>query len=174
MSAGNAVNDLALPELYAELARTGLVTRLLELARDEDLGIGGQPGDLTCKVTLEETQTLETKNASRAELVVCGMATIPEAVKVFAPSVTVEVKTPDGTLVPKGTTLAILKGPSNEMLQLERPVLNIVGRLSGISTGTRRYNEAMLAVAGADCKTKLLDTRKTTPGLRVLEKYAVR
>ena len=59
-----------------------------------------------------------------------------------------------------GTTLAILKGPSNEMLQLERPVLNIVGRLSGISTGTRRYNEAMLAVAGADCKTKLLDTRK--------------
>ena len=46
------------------------------------------------------------------------------------------------------------------MLQLERPVLNIVGRLSGISTGTRRYNEAMLAVAGADCKTKLLDTRK--------------
>ena len=48
------------------------------------------------------------------------------------------------------------------MLQLERPVLNIVGRLSGISTGTRRYNEAMLAVAGADCKTKLLDTRKVS------------
>lgn len=120
------------------------MTRLLELARDEDLGIGGEPGDLTCKVTLgetpraprtprrisgrcrprradrsiwwcarcilwglnadcaEDTQTLETKIASRAELVVCGMATIPEAVKVFAPNVTVEVKTPDGTLVPKG------------------------------------------------------------------------
>ena len=118
---------------------SGLVTRLLELARDEDLGIGGQPGDLTCKVTLglaqqsdnahgnvrtsfpavhaqhsgirclvdehpypyihlcyttrkvssvvlhytEETQTLETKIASRAELVVCGMATIPEAIKVL-------------------------------------------------------------------------------------------
>jgi nicotinate-nucleotide pyrophosphorylase len=53
-------------------------------------------------VCAEETQTLETKIASRAELVVCGMATIPEAVKVFAPNVTVEVKTPDGTLVPKG------------------------------------------------------------------------
>jgi hypothetical protein len=50
----------------------------------------------------EETQTLETKIASRAELVVCGMATIPEAVKVFAPNVSVEVKTLDGTLVPKG------------------------------------------------------------------------
>ena len=131
----------------------------------------------TCTVGLwhsEETQTLETKIASRAELVVCGMATIPEAVKVFAPNVAVEVKTSDGTLVPKGTTLAILRGPSNEMLQLERPVLNIVGRLSGIATGTRKYHEAMLAVAGPDCKTKLLDTRKTTPGLRVLEKYAVR
>mgnify|MGYP001968413116 CR=1 FL=1 len=83
----------------------------------------------TCTVGLwhsEETQTLETKIASRAELVVCGMATIPEAVKVFAPNVAVEVKTSDGTLVPKGTTLAILRGPSNEMLQLERPVLNIV------------------------------------------------
>ena len=104
----------------------------------------------------------------------CGMATIPEAVKVFAPNVCVDVKTPDGTFVPKGTTLAVLRGPSNEMLQLERPVLNIVGRLSGIATSTRVYHQAMLAAAGPDCKCKLLDTRKTTPGLRVLEKYAVR
>jgi hypothetical protein len=143
---------------------------------------------LTAPRDAEETQTLETKIASRAELVVSGMATIPEAVKVFAPNVTVEVKTPDGTLgkgfareraarcgqlhaapdscstlpspVPKGTTLAVLKGPSNEMLQLERPVLNIVGRLSGIATGTRKFHEAMIAAAGTDCKTKLLDTRK--------------
>lgn len=62
--------------------------------------------------------------------------------------------------MPKGATLAILKGPSNEMLQLERPVLNIVGRLSGIATGTRTFHEAMIAAAGPDCKTKLLDTRK--------------
>ena len=105
---------------------------------------------------------METKIASRAELVVCGMAVIPEAVKVFAPNVTVEIMTPDGTLVPKGTALAVLKGPSNEMLQLERPVLNIVGRLSGIATGTRKYHQAILDAAGQDCKTKLLDTRKVS------------
>ena len=62
--------------------------------------------------------------------------------------------------VPKGTTLAILRGPSNEMLQLERPVLNIVGRLSGIATGTRAFHQAMIDAAGPDCKSKLLDTRK--------------
>lgn len=53
-------------------------------------------------------------------------------------------------------------------------MLNTVGRMSGIASRTRDFREAMLRAAGADCKTRLLDTRKTTPGLRVLEKYAVR
>mmetsp|Transcript_59585 Transcript_59585/g.140979 ORF Transcript_59585/g.140979 Transcript_59585/m.140979 type:complete len:325 (+) Transcript_59585:48-1022(+) len=171
---GNAVNELSLPDLYAELASTGLVTRLLELARDEDLGLNGDPGDLTCAVMLEEAQELEARIMSRAELVTSGLATLPEALKLFAPNVTISGVVPDGTKVPKGTPLATFKGPSSEMLRLERPVLNLVGRLSGIATRTAIFHEAMVAAAGADCRAKLLDTRKTTPGLRVLEKYAVR
>mmetsp|Transcript_64968 Transcript_64968/g.159965 ORF Transcript_64968/g.159965 Transcript_64968/m.159965 type:complete len:316 (+) Transcript_64968:182-1129(+) len=167
-------NALSLPDLYARLTSTGLVTRLLELARDEDLGLGGEPGDLTCQVTLEQSEHSTTILRSRAELVVSGLATIPEAVKVLAPAVNFEAKAKDGDFVPKGTALAVLSGPSHQVLALERTVLNTVGRMSGIATRTRTFIKAIKSVAGEDCKAKLLDTRKTTPGLRVLEKYAVR
>ncbi|EKX48710.1 hypothetical protein GUITHDRAFT_151665, partial [Guillardia theta CCMP2712] len=174
MSAGNSLNDLPLPELYAHLSRSGLITRLLELARDEDLGFDGKPGDLTCQVTLEESHAMETKVMSRAELVTAGLAVLPEAAKIFAPNVTVEPKVQDGQKVPKGTALAVLRGPSHQMLRLERVALNMIGRLSGIATKTNQFHQEMIKMAGQDCRAKLLDTRKTTPGLRVLEKYAVR
>mmetsp|Transcript_63933 Transcript_63933/g.150418 ORF Transcript_63933/g.150418 Transcript_63933/m.150418 type:complete len:323 (-) Transcript_63933:170-1138(-) len=170
-NACNKVNDLSLPELYKHLASTGLVKRLLELARDEDLG---EQGDVTCKVTLEESKDIETKIVSREQLVVSGLAIIPDAIEIFAPGVMATTKAEDGAFVEKGTTLVVLKGPSHEMLRLERTVLNLMSRMSGIATRVRDYHQAILTAAGKDCKAKLLDTRKTTPGLRVVEKYAVR
>mmetsp|Transcript_7836 Transcript_7836/g.18059 ORF Transcript_7836/g.18059 Transcript_7836/m.18059 type:complete len:320 (+) Transcript_7836:93-1052(+) len=167
-------NNLSLPDLYTKLTASGLVTRLLELARDEDLGTGGHVGDLTCQVMMEPTQTTKALLRARADLVVAGLAVVPEAVKILAPGVVCDFKAKDGDHVHKGDTLIALSGSSHEVLTLERTILNTIGRLSGIATRTRTFLERISAEAGADCNAKLLDTRKTTPGLRVLEKYAVR
>ena len=102
--------------------------------------------------------------------VVCG---VPVAAAVFAaldPGVDVVALVPDGTVVPSApAAVAAISGPARAVLTGERSALNLVGRLSGIATLTRRYVDA---VAGTGAT--ILDTRKTTPGLRALEKYAVR
>mmetsp|Transcript_40963 Transcript_40963/g.102482 ORF Transcript_40963/g.102482 Transcript_40963/m.102482 type:complete len:323 (-) Transcript_40963:211-1179(-) len=167
-------NNLSLPELYAKLTASGLVTRLLELARDEDLGTGGHMGDLTCQVMMEPSQTSRALLRARADLVVSGLAVVPEAVQILAPEVKIDFKAKDGDNTHKGDTLLELSGPSHQVLTLERTILNTIGRLSGIATRTRTFRETIEKEAGEGCKAKLLDTRKTTPGLRVLEKYAVR
>uniref|UniRef100_A0A7S0W485 Nicotinate-nucleotide pyrophosphorylase [carboxylating] n=1 Tax=Hemiselmis tepida TaxID=464990 RepID=A0A7S0W485_9CRYP len=167
-------NNLSLPDLYEKLTASGLVTRLLELARDEDLGTGGHVGDLTCQVMMEPSQTTKALLRARADLVVSGLAVVPEAVRILSPDVECVFKAKDGDHVNKGDTLIAISGPSKQVLTLERTILNTIGRLSGIATRTRAFLERITAEAGKDCKAKLLDTRKTTPGLRVLEKYAVR
>ncbi|MFG0276268.1 MAG: carboxylating nicotinate-nucleotide diphosphorylase [Phycisphaerales bacterium] len=162
----DAWNDLPLPALYARLASSGLVDRLLRIARDEDLG--ARPVDLTtAAMGIEGDATA--RLAAREPMAVAGLACMPELLAVFAPNAAWSPACADGERVQADTSLGELAGPAPELLALERTMLNLVGRLAGIATNTARYVEA---VAGA--KSRVLDTRKTTPGLRLLEKYAVR
>ncbi len=158
------------PEMYARLAATGLVRRLLELARDEDLGPAGQ--DLTAAVMLEPDATTTARLVAREQGVSAGLAVVPDLLKAFGVEGLVEI-TPhaaDGDRIEPGGTLAVLTGSSRAIVTVERTLLNLVARLSGIATLTAGYAARIPDASPAT----LCDTRKTTPGLRVLEKYAVR
>lgn len=161
------INALPLPEAYAALASSGLVGRLISLARDEDLGT---TGDVTSAACIAPGLTGEGRVVMRNGGVVAGLAAMETLRAVFAPGCRVDVMTQDGTRVPAGTTLAEVRGPVRELLSLERTMLNLLGRLSGIATLTAKY----VAAIPSGTRAGLYDTRKTTPGLRVLEKYAVR
>jgi nicotinate-nucleotide pyrophosphorylase (carboxylating) len=160
-------NTLSLADLYRAFAATGLVRRALELARDEDLG---NAGDLTSLVALPESARGVGAIVARAPGVISGLAALPDLLSVFGARLRLEVLVADGEQVTAGTRLATLGGSMREVLTVERTVLNLVGRLSGIATLTRRFVDAI----GAGTRAAVYDTRKTTPGLRVLEKYAVR
>ncbi len=168
-----AWNELALPDLYASVADSGLVRRLLELARDEDLGPEGRDmtGEATRSGSNDGTSTTAAVVARQAG-VAAGLATIPELLSVFGVSVKAELLAGDGDSVTPGDTLATLTGPLDEIVRVERTLLNLVGRLSGVATRTAEFVRTMHAAG--DHPARLYDTRKTTPGLRVLEKYAVR
>jgi nicotinate-nucleotide pyrophosphorylase (carboxylating) len=104
--------------------------------------------------------------------VLAGLATLPDLVEIFAPGVAVECHARDGDRVASKVPVATFEGPVREILAMERPMLNLISRLSGIATRTAAFVAAM--GPRVDGKPELCDTRKTTPGLRVLEKYAVR
>ncbi len=105
----------------------------------------------------------------RERAVVSGTAFLPRIFAFLHPPAAVELLVADGTRVAKGTLLARIEGPAITVLAAERTALNLVQRLTGIATLTRAYVDAL---RGTDCV--LLDTRKTTPSLRLLERYAVR
>jgi len=105
----------------------------------------------------------------REKAVACGTVFLPRLFAFLHPPVTVDVLVADGTRVAKGAVLARIEGPAITVLAAERTALNLVQRLTGIATLTRDYVAALRGT-----KTVLLDTRKTTPGLRLLERYAVR
>lgn len=105
----------------------------------------------------------------REAAVVAGTAFLPRVFAFLHPPASVEVLVEDGTAVAAGTVLARVEGPAISVLAAERTALNLVQRLTGVATATRAYVDAL-----AGTKARLLDTRKTTPGLRALEKYAVR
>jgi nicotinate-nucleotide pyrophosphorylase (carboxylating) len=139
--------------------------RLVELALQEDVGTG----DLTSQAVIPETLTGRGVFVARAPGVVAGL---PAAALVFAtldPRVQFEPLLADGDSVRPGSRLARVAGPMRSVLSGERTALNFLQHLSGVATQTRRYVEA---VAGLRCQ--VLDTRKTLPGWRLLEKYAVR
>jgi nicotinate-nucleotide pyrophosphorylase (carboxylating) len=159
----------ALPEFYRSLRASGLVRRLLELARDEDLGIGEGSGDITSRVSIPEGARGRALLVARGGGTIAGLAVLPDLLDVFGASVEAEARVRDGECVPAGSVLAVLSGPVAELLVLERATLNLIGRLSGVATLTAEF---VAAVAGT--RARVYDTRKTTPGLRVLEKYAVR
>lgn len=160
---------LSLPAFYDHIVRSGLVRRLIELARDEDLG---RPGDVTSAACIPAEARAEARLVCRSGGIVAGLAAGPELLDVFAPGVGVklEIKLEDGRRAAANETVAVLSGPLRDVLAIERTLLNLVGRLSGIATRTAMFRERM----GAGVRAGLYDTRKTTPGLRLLEKYAVR
>lgn len=158
-----------LKKFYAAARSTGLVPALLQLALLEDLG--PERRDLTSELFLNPTERLRCAVVARQPGVVAGLATIPDLLKLFDPDSTVSVATMsrDGAAVAPGDEIATLEGNARVILALERTMLNLLGRLSGVATITRRYRNAM----GDGTRAGLFDTRKTTPGLRILEKYAV-
>jgi nicotinate-nucleotide pyrophosphorylase (carboxylating) len=133
----------------------------------EDLGPTGR--DVTSESIIPADARFSGVMDSRDAIVVAGL---PIAVAFFRhldPTMAIEMLVEDGATVPKGSDLLRLSGNARAMLTAERSALNTVQHLSGIATMTRAYVEA---IAGTGCT--LLDTRKTIPGLRVLEKYATR
>jgi nicotinate-nucleotide pyrophosphorylase (carboxylating) len=147
-------------------AETVACRRLLELALEEDLGA---VGDLTSQAVIPEDLQGHAAFVARAAGVVAGL---PAAAMVFATldrRLAFEPRVADGAAVGVGMQLAAVRGPMRGILAGERTALNFLQHLSGIATLTRRYVDA---VAGLPCK--VLDTRKTLPGWRLLEKYAVR
>lgn len=157
-----------LQAFYDSLAATGLTRRLIELARDEDLG---SAGDVTSQAITPADAVGAADIVLREPGVVAGLAAVPEVLDVFAPRVTLHRIATDGQACAAATVLATLRGPSRELLAAERTILNLIGRLSGIATRTAAFVQAL---GESKSHSQLCDTRKTTPGLRAFEKYAVR
>jgi len=162
-----------LPEwIIEELRDKGLdpaeVERVVRTALDEDLG--PERRDVTSEATIPAGQVDTADVVARADGVVAGL---PVAAAVFAlagpRSPDVVLKARDGDRVRHGDVLATVTGPTRTLLTAERTALNLLSRLSGVATHTRAWADAL-----AGTKALVLDTRKTTPGLRTLEKYAVR
>ena len=146
---------------------------VVETALDEDLGVGAAV-DVTTLATIPGEQRSRAHVVARAPGVVAGVEVVGlvlDAVtrRLGGDAVQVALGVDDGAGVGRGDVLAVLEGPTRTVLIAERTVLNLICRLSGVASHTRLWVEA-LAGTGA----RVLDTRKTTPGLRALEKYAVR
>jgi nicotinate-nucleotide pyrophosphorylase (carboxylating) len=139
---------------------------LLEAALREDLG---RAGDQTTDAVVPPGATTTARVMAREAGRVAGLPIACETFTLLDPSVAVSLLVEDGTDVEAGTTLAEIRGPARAILSAERVALNLLGRLCGIATATARVVEA---VAGTGASVAC--TRKTTPGLRALEKYAVR
>ena len=138
---------------------------ILRAALVEDIGAG----DVTTLLTVPEFRAARAVMVAKAEGIVAGLAIAEHAFRLVEPGVQWEPLVADGNRVRPGTTLATVTGTARGLLTAERVALNFVQRLSGVATMTMRF---VMAVAGTGAR--IVDTRKTTPGLRVLEKYAVR
>jgi nicotinate-nucleotide pyrophosphorylase (carboxylating) len=138
---------------------------------DEDLGAGlpGGGHDVTAESVIPADARFSGVMDSRDAITVAGLPIAVAFFHALDPEMTIELLAQDGQQVPAGTDLMRLEGNARAMLTGERSALNTVQHLSGIATLTRRYVDAM-----GETKARLLDTRKTIPGLRMLEKYAVR
>jgi nicotinate-nucleotide pyrophosphorylase (carboxylating) len=141
------------------------VERLVELAIEEDLLLG----DVTSEATIAAAATGEGRFLAKEDLVLAGTAV---ACRVFERlGAECRFDRPDGAPAARGDLVGSARGPVRALLAAERTALNFLQRLSGVATATRRCADALAAGGG---KTRLLDTRKTTPGWRMLEKGAVR
>jgi nicotinate-nucleotide pyrophosphorylase (carboxylating) len=158
------------PALHAELAAAGLDPERV-LASVVDAVAEDLPGeDVTSAATLDPARQAWADLVARADGVVAGLA-VAEVVfrHVVGPAVEVKRQAADGDRVTRGDVLLSVHGPVPALLTAERTALNFLCHLSGVATATARWVDAL---AGTDARVR--DTRKTTPGLRALEKYAVR
>jgi nicotinate-nucleotide pyrophosphorylase (carboxylating) len=137
---------------------------IVRRALAEDVG----SGDVTTLATVPEDMMATASMAAREPLVICGLPLAEAVFQEVSKKIEIQRQAEDGQLAHRRQTLLRLRGPAGAMLTAERVALNFVQRLSGIATSTARFVDA---VAGT--KARILDTRKTTPGLRQLEKYAV-
>lgn len=142
-----------------------LIDELISLAFAEDVG----DGDHTTLCCIPPTAMGKSRLIIKEDGVLAGVEMAERIFHHFDPAMKIDVFIPDGTEVTKGEIAFTVEGKVQSILQTERLVLNVMQRMSGIATTTRRYVKALEGT-----KTHVLDTRKTTPGLRLIEKEAVR
>jgi len=138
---------------------------LIRLALEEDVG----SGDVTVEHFTDADRFSEGYIIAREQAVIAGTEVAQEVLRQIDPKIESTILQPDGSEVEPGTKVFFFSGPTGKLLTAERTMLNFLQRLSGVATITRKYREAL-----GDLPVKLLDTRKTTPGFRSLEKAAVR
>ena len=143
-----------------------LLDQLVDLALSEDLS----GGDLTTEATVTDTDRAVAHAVARSALVVCGGDVFARVFYRVDPGVRVERRLAEGARAEPDQTLWIAEGKARSLLMAERTALNFAQRMSGTATLTRRFVDAV----PEGTRTRIVDTRKTTPGLRFLERYAVR
>lgn len=142
-----------------------LTDMLLELAFLEDIG----DGDHTTLSTIPAEARGKSKLLIKEEGILSGVDVALKTLHKLDPTITTEVFIHDGTHVKPGAVAFVAEGPVRSLLIAERTLLNIMQRMSGVATMTRRYQDELQGL-----HTKVLDTRKTTPGMRILEKQGVK
>ena len=143
------------------------IETLIDLALEEDAG----NGDITSEAVFAPDHVSSAQILARQDMVVCGLDIAAQVFKRTNPSLSINHVASDGDRVSNGATVLRVEGPTIAMLTAERTALNFLQRLSGIATLSRRYAEA---ASDAGTGVRVVDTRKTTPAWRALEKYAVR
>lgn len=166
--------DLLLQRLIWADLDPGHLRQLITMARDEDLaGLGlvtrpSRTGDRSTGALGVTPRSARAQLVAREPLHICGLPLLGPILRAYGEDARVQLHRKDGAAAARGDVLATLHGDPRTLLAAERVALNFVQRLSGIATQTARYVAAL-----GPGRTRLLDTRKTTPGWRMLEKYAV-
>ncbi|OGN49401.1 MAG: nicotinate-nucleotide diphosphorylase (carboxylating) [Caulobacterales bacterium RIFOXYB1_FULL_67_16] len=142
-----------------------MIEPVVRMALAEDLG---RAGDMTAMACIPEGARMTAAFVARKPGVLAGIDCVRLAVLAMDPKAAVDVRLKDGAAFEAGAALAVVEADARAFLSAERTALNLVGRMSGVATLTRAYVEA-----AAGTKARIADTRKTTPGLRALEKHAV-
>lgn len=142
-----------------------LIEPVVRMALAEDLG---RAGDVTAMACIPENARMKAAFAARKPGVLAGIDCVQMAVLAMDPKASVDLRLRDGDAFDAGAVLAVVEADARAFLSAERTALNLVGRLSGVATLTRTYVEAVVGT-----NARIADTRKTTPGLRALEKHAV-
>lgn len=140
------------------------VNELIERALREDVG----SGDVTSLATIEPRVGATARMETREDGVIAGLWLAQQVLETVDPGIRPDWQFADGDAVAAGDVIAVIEGPARSMLTAERLALNIVQRMSGIATATRKMADAV-----APYGTRILDTRKTAPGLRLMDKWAV-
>lgn len=139
------------------------ILRLIQFAIHEDVG----SGDITSELTVSSEATAAARFLMKQDGIICGLPMLPLVFREFSPDVVIDLKVKEGDAVRAGTIIATVEGPAHALLGAERTALNFIQRMSGVATKTRQYVDR-IAGTGA----RVLDTRKTIPGWRKLDKYA--
>ena len=139
------------------------VLRLIQFAIIEDVG----RGDITTEMTIPDEAIASARFLMKQDGVVCGMPILQLVFREFSPDVQIDLRVEDGERVEAGTVLATVEGPAHALLAGERTALNFIQRMSGVASKTRQYVDRIQGTGA-----RILDTRKTIPGWRVLDKYA--
>lgn len=139
--------------------------RIITTALQEDIGTG----DITSNLTIPKDTQATFVIVNREPIITCGVHVVERVFRHVDETVQLSLKHDDGQKIPEGSTIISGKGNARSILAAERVALNLMQRMSGIATLVGQYVEAV-----KHTHAKILDTRKTTPGLRELEKYAVR
>ena len=134
-------------------------------ALQEDIGFG----DITTDYLTNEEDRMSCVLNTRVDGIFCGKNVFEMVFKVLSPSINIKFYFNDGDVIKKGDKIADIEGPARYILMGERTALNYAQRMSGIATETNKYQKAV-----GEYKARIVDTRKTTPTLKILEKYAVK